>query len=88
MRDAGLEIVSVQRWHFGTTYLFKCKPKMRAGDARLAQEKANNGWLGRWWLGGWWGSSSGAAGPKPTAGGAGTIKATKALPIKQPGVSD
>lgn len=73
VRDAGLEIVSLQRWHFGTTYLFQCKPKMRAGDARLAQEKANDGWLGRWWLGGWRGSES-----KPAAGGA-----IKVMSIKQ-----
>lgn len=73
VRDAGLEIVDLQRWHFGTTYVFQLKPKMRAGDARLAQEGAK-GWLGGW-LGGWRGS--GASKPAAAAGAAKALSITR-----------
>lgn len=51
--DAGLEVRSISRWHFGTTYVIVAGPKERAGDARqlLREAAAAKGWLGR--LGGW-----------------------------------
>ena len=32
VRDAGLEIDSISRWHFGTTYLIVAKPRALKSD--------------------------------------------------------
>lgn len=33
VEQAGLEIESVSRWHFGTTYVMICRPKKAEGSA-------------------------------------------------------
>jgi hypothetical protein len=64
VRSAGLEVVSLSRWHFGTTYVIVAAPGQRKGDSRRALEEAAaaKGWVARW-LGGWLpGGGSGAGG--------------------------
>jgi SAM-dependent methyltransferase len=62
VREAGLEVKSMSRWHFGTTYVIVAAPGRRLGDARREQRlreeeeqrrRAAEGTLGRWW-GAWW----------------------------------
>lgn len=47
VRGAGLEIKSLSRWHFGTTYVIVAAPGQRAHEAAEAAARAR-GWFG--WL--------------------------------------
>lgn len=56
--DAGLEVTSISRWHFGTTYMIHAKPGRReadrmkgviAKDQNGRERKAGSVWESKWW---------------------------------------
>ena len=51
--EAGLEVKSMTRWHFGTTYMIHAKPGKREGDRRRRVEGGEGKRKGWWaWLNG------------------------------------
>jgi len=48
VQEAGLEVTSMTRWHFGTTYMIHAKPGKRVGDLRR-REEGEGGERKGWW---------------------------------------
>ncbi len=60
VKESGLEITSMSRWHFGTTYVIYAKPGKRLGGLASA---AKGGKKKGWWGWGWGGGGNAAAVP-------------------------